>query len=67
MDNRRPSFLSIEESLRHLDFSIDDKEAVKNAFAAKGTLERWLSVRSVITTTSSNAIQEQEAALDTQF
>jgi hypothetical protein len=67
MDNSPPSSLSIEESLRYLDFSIDDKEAVKNAFAAKCTLGRWLSVRSVITTTSSNAIQEQEAALDTQL
>lgn len=64
MDNRRPSFLSIEESLRYLNFSINDREAVKNAFAAKSTLGRWLSVKS---TTSSNAIQEQEAALDTQL
>ena len=44
----------LESEIKELDLNDDQK-------SAKETLQRWLSVNSVISTSSSNAIQQQEA------
>jgi hypothetical protein len=46
------------------DAEIKSKE---NEYAAKGMLQRWLSIKSVISTSSSNAIRQQEAVFNSNF
>ncbi|MCJ1271781.1 hypothetical protein MMC22_011686 [Lobaria immixta] len=48
----------LESEIKELDLNDSQK-------SARETLQRWLSIKSVISTSSSNAIQQQEAVLDT--
>ena len=48
----------------YLASGIQELDLNDGHISAKETLQRWLSVKSVISTASSNAIKQQEAALD---
>lgn len=76
--SRRAANVS-EGSTGSIDYSLAQAAAAADAFvqrqiqeldlsnengSAQETLQRWLSVRSVISTASSYAIQQEEAALD---
>lgn len=60
------SSLLDDEDLHQLDINVDEVQTRKDELAAKSALERWLSVRSILSTTSSNAILQQEAASNAQ-